>query len=52
MSVIRGVVTQGRNINQQDHCCFERVTKYKIFTSVDGQLFEAVKDSAGNEQVT
>lgn len=51
MSVLRGVVTQGRNINQQDHCCFERVTKYKIFTSVDGQLFEAVKDSAGNEQI-
>ncbi|XP_048775202.2 uncharacterized protein LOC125679781 [Ostrea edulis] len=47
-SVIRGVVTQGRNIDAISQCCNEHVTKYTVEYSVDGVNFESVKDSNGN----
>jgi hypothetical protein len=51
VSVIRGVVTQGRNVNTQDRCCHQKVTKYKVQYSVDGVTYQTVKDHNGNDVV-
>ncbi|KAK3107420.1 hypothetical protein FSP39_014196 [Pinctada imbricata] len=50
-STIRGVITQGRNVNPQDGCCKEKVTKYKVSYSVDGTTYKTVKDGNGNDIV-
>lgn len=47
-SIVRGVVTQGRNIDFHTQCCFEHVTRYTVEYSVDGVHFDPVKDSNGN----
>lgn len=47
-SIVRGVITQGRNIDFHTQCCFEHVTKYTVEYSVDGVHFDPVKDSNGN----
>ncbi|XP_033120771.1 lactadherin-like, partial [Anneissia japonica] len=37
---VRGVITQGRN-----KCCLQWVTSYEIFYSVDGNLFQPIRNS-------
>ncbi|XP_022321816.2 uncharacterized protein LOC111123645 [Crassostrea virginica] len=50
-SIIRGVITQGRNIDVKSQCCEEHVTRYTVEYSVDGVHFDPVKDSNGNTVV-
>lgn len=51
VSTVRGVVTQGRNVDLITHCCNERVTKFAVSYSIDGVKYEFVKDPQGNKQV-
>lgn len=51
VSTVRGVVTQGRNVDLITHCCNERVTKFTVSYSIDGVKYEPVKDPQGNKQV-
>ena len=51
VSTVRGVVTQGRNVDLITHCCNERVTKFSVSYSIDGVKYEFVKDPQGNKQV-
>ncbi|CAG2203922.1 unnamed protein product [Mytilus edulis] len=50
VSTIRGVVTQGRNVDIVTHCCHERVTKFAVSYSIDGTKYEFIKDPQGNKQ--
>ena len=50
-SVVRGVATQGRHVNPQDGCCYQKVTKYRVMYSVDCTNFDTVKDAQGNDIV-
>ncbi|XP_033109290.1 lactadherin-like [Anneissia japonica] len=40
LHMVRGVITQGRN-----KCCLQWVTSYEIFYSVDGNLFQPIRNS-------
>jgi len=51
VSVVRGVATQGRNVNPVDNCCYQHVRGYRLEYSIDCVNFQTVKDAAGNDKV-
>ena len=45
LSIIQGVVTQGRHVNPDTGCCKEWTTKYTLHYSADGRNWETVKEN-------
>ncbi|KAK3612138.1 hypothetical protein CHS0354_031212 [Potamilus streckersoni] len=46
-TLVNGVVTQGRNLEQGNTCCREYVTKYQVYYTEDGVNWSIVPDPSG-----
>ncbi|OWF47671.1 uncharacterized protein LOC110454060 isoform X2 [Mizuhopecten yessoensis] len=44
VSTVRGMVTQGQNVNPKDNCCSQKVSSYRVGYSVDGTTWVMVKN--------
>lgn len=51
LTIVHGIVTQGRHVNKDTGCCAEWTTSYIVRYSLDGQAWETVKEKNGNNRV-